>query len=71
MKNSGIKHIAGASLELDEALNNYRHQALHASHIEFEHPVTKEIIGFDAPLPEEMTHLLDLLREDYDANGII
>lgn len=66
-----IKHIAGASLELDEALNNYRHQALHASHIEFEHPVTKEIIGFDAPLPQEMTHLLDLLREDYAANGII
>lgn len=65
-----IKHIAGASAELDQALNAYRHQALHASHIEFEHPVTGEILSFDAPVPEEMKNLMDLLREDYKLNGL-
>lgn len=65
-----IKHIAGASAELDQALNAYRHQALHASHIEFEHPVTGETLSFDAPVPEEMKNLMDLLREDYKLNGL-
>ena len=37
-----IKHIVGSSVELDNAIKNYRHQALHAVHIEFEHPTTKE-----------------------------
>lgn len=65
-----IKHIAGASEQLDQALNAYRHQALHASHIEFEHPVTHELLSFDAPIPDEMKNLLNLLREDYELNGI-
>lgn len=65
-----IKHIAGASEQLDQALNAYRHQALHASHIEFEHPVTQELLAFDAPIPDEMKNLLNLLREDYELNGI-
>lgn len=65
-----IKHIAGAREQLDQALNAYRHQALHASHIEFEHPVTHELLAFDAPIPDEMKNLLNLLREDYELNGI-
>lgn len=64
-----IKHLAGASQELYNALNAYRHQALHASHIEFEHPVTGELMSFDAPLPDEMINLIQLLREDYKVNG--
>lgn len=65
-----IKHIAGASKALDDALNAYRHQALHASHIEFEHPITHELMSFDAPIPEEMQNLINLLREDYKVNGM-
>lgn len=65
-----IKHIAGASPELDNALNAYRHQALHASHIEFEHPITHENMSFDAPIPEEMSKLMDLLREDFKENAL-
>lgn len=65
-----IKHIAGASPELDAALNNYRHQALHATHIEFEHPVSHEMLSFDAPIPEDMQHLIELLRQDYERNGL-
>lgn len=65
-----IKHIAGASPELDAVLNNYRHQALHATHIEFEHPVSHEMLSFDAPIPEDMQHLIELLRQDYELNGL-
>lgn len=64
-----IKHLAGASAELEETLNAYRHQALHACHLEFEHPVTGELMSFDAPIPEEMTKLIELLRADYQANA--
>lgn len=64
-----VKHLAGSSQELDQALNAYRHQALHASHIEFEHPITQETMSFDAPIPEEMSNLIALLREDYELNG--
>lgn len=65
-----IKHLSGASAELDAALNNYRHQALHASHIEFEHPVTGELMAFDAPIPDEMKQLCNLLRQDVQENGL-
>lgn len=65
-----IRHIAGASKELDAVMNSFRRQALHASHIEFAHPVTGGHMAFDAPLPEDMQHLADLLRQDYRENGV-
>jgi len=37
--------------------------ALHASTIEFKHPTTGEIVRFEAPLPEDMQNLLDMLRK--------
>ncbi|MEB3100609.1 RluA family pseudouridine synthase [Ferviditalea candida] len=37
-------------------------QALHASILGFEHPRTGEFLQFEAPLPEDMRHLLDMLR---------
>lgn len=37
--------------------------ALHASTIAFTHPTTNEIVSFEAPLPEDMANLLDLLRQ--------
>jgi 23S rRNA pseudouridine1911/1915/1917 synthase len=37
--------------------------ALHASTIEFRHPTTEQMVQFEAPLPEDMQHLLDLLRQ--------
>jgi len=37
--------------------------ALHASTIAFTHPTTKKIVRFDAPLPDDMQNLLDLLRK--------
>ena len=37
--------------------------ALHASTIAFTHPTTKKIVRFEAPLPDDMQNLLDLLRK--------
>ena len=37
--------------------------ALHASTLEFKHPTTSEMVKFEAPLPEDMQKLLNMLRE--------
>ncbi len=36
--------------------------ALHAHTLEFKHPTTEKIMKFEAPLPEDMQNLLDMLR---------
>ena len=36
--------------------------ALHAHMLEFRHPKTDKMVKFEAPLPEDMQNLLDLLR---------
>ncbi|OZM58522.1 RluA family pseudouridine synthase [Lottiidibacillus patelloidae] len=38
-------------------------QALHAATLGFEHPTTGEFMQFEAPLPDEMTKLLDELKK--------
>ncbi|MHC4238334.1 MAG: RluA family pseudouridine synthase [Planctomycetota bacterium] len=37
--------------------------ALHASTLEFKHPTTEEMVKFEAPLPQDMQNLLELLRK--------
>jgi 23S rRNA pseudouridine1911/1915/1917 synthase len=37
--------------------------ALHASTLEFKHPTTEKTVKFEAPLPEDMQNLLDMLRK--------
>jgi 23S rRNA pseudouridine1911/1915/1917 synthase len=37
--------------------------ALHAHTLEFKHPKTDEMVKFEAPLPEDMQGLLDMLRK--------
>ena len=39
-------------------------QALHCGKVVFDHPVTKEKLELEAPLPEDMAALLDSLRSD-------
>lgn len=59
-----LKHLPRSSQELDDALRAFRHQALHAVHLEFIHPVSGEELSFDCPLPQDMLHLIELLRQD-------
>ena len=40
------------------AVSNFKRQALHAAVLGFTHPVTKEKIRFEAPLPADLTALL-------------
>jgi len=37
--------------------------ALHAWTIEFRHPTTEKTVRFEAPMPEDMKHLLEMLRQ--------
>jgi 23S rRNA pseudouridine1911/1915/1917 synthase len=53
--------LADAQPALEEpAINRV---ALHASTLEFKHPTTDQIVSFEAPLPQDMQTLLDLLRK--------
>lgn len=45
------------------AVANFKRQALHARHLGFIHPITKEHHSFDAPIPPDMQHLLDVLAD--------
>ena len=48
---------------LDKSVRELSRQALHAGHLSFEHPVSGEIMAFDAPLPADMTGLIEELRK--------
>ena len=37
--------------------------ALHAHWLEFKHPTTEKLVKFEAPLPEDIQNLLDMLRK--------
>lgn len=51
--------LYGGSLEL------IQRQALHSWRLEFYHPVTKEHIRLEAPLPADITSLIQKLKNDY------
>jgi len=43
-------------------------QALHARRVAFRHPMTGAEIRIEAPIPQDMTRLLDALREEATKN---
>lgn len=58
----------GASDLLKETLRGFKRQALHAARLGLEHPMTGEYMEWEAPLPEDMRHLLAVLAaEDVEA----
>ncbi|HSR64825.1 MAG TPA: 23S rRNA pseudouridine(1911/1915/1917) synthase RluD [Xanthomonadaceae bacterium] len=59
-----LKLPRGATPDLLDALRGFRRQALHAEVLEFAHPLTGEPLRCSAPLPADMTGLLQALRED-------
>ena len=54
----------GASPKLIKELREFPRQALHARRLELEHPDDGRHMSWQVPLPEDMQHLLALLRED-------
>jgi 23S rRNA pseudouridine1911/1915/1917 synthase len=59
-----LKLPRGASPALTEALQHFRRQALHAARLGIIHPQTGEHMEWQAPLPDDMQTLLDILRTD-------
>ncbi|WP_418152875.1 RluA family pseudouridine synthase [Litorimonas sp. RW-G-Af-16] len=49
-------------LRLAEAILTLKRQALHARLLGFRHPVTKEDMVFEAPIPPDMQNLIDILE---------
>ncbi|WP_425091233.1 RluA family pseudouridine synthase [Tropicimonas sp. S265A] len=46
-----------------EAARTFPRQALHARTLGFTHPVTGQALSFEAPLPEDLTRLINVLSE--------
>ncbi len=54
----------GASPELITLLRQFKHQALHAFELSLIHPETKKPMHWQAPLPEAMQEVINLLKAD-------
>lgn len=54
----------GCGEEARETLRNFKRQALHAVQLTIKHPETGKDMSWQSPLPEDMTHLLNILRRD-------
>ncbi len=55
---------AGATAELIEALRKFKRQALHAVRLGLTHPTSGTKLEFEAPLPEDLATLIEVLRAD-------
>ncbi len=61
----GRFHLPGQRTEaLTRCLHRFRRQALHASLLGLEHPVTGESMEWQAPLPEDLETLISSLRRN-------
>ena len=58
------RQVAGASTEVQGALQGFRRQALHAQRLTLTHPETGERLAFEAPVPQDLRALLAVLRAD-------
>lgn len=59
----------GAAAEVRTAIQGFGRQALHACALALAHPVTGEALQFEAPVPDDMQQLCELLGEDARRNG--
>lgn len=59
-----LKLPAGCSEALIDVLRRFKRQALHARSLGLQHPKTGESVSWQAPIPEDMQHLIKILAED-------
>ena len=59
-----LKLPAGAGNALKHCLRNFPRQALHARRLSLTHPISKEALSWQVPLPDDLIELLTLLEED-------
>lgn len=60
-KNTTLKKNT-LSDEVLNAIHNFKRQALHASQLEFSHPISNQLIKLKSPLPEDFEALLNTIR---------
>ena len=58
-----------ASETFKEGLQGFKRQALHATQLTLAHPETNKQCSWQAPLPDDMLNLLELLRQDVHEQG--
>jgi len=61
-----MKPPKGAAPELLAFIQSYKHQALHARALGFNHPESGEYVEWESELPEDMRLLLSMLDQDRD-----
>jgi 23S rRNA pseudouridine1911/1915/1917 synthase len=49
-------------------LREFNRQALHAVKLSIAHPITGEMMTWQAPIPDDMVAMTHVLREDTKAN---
>ena len=59
----------GAGEQLQAVLQGFRRQALHAARLAFTHPGSGQAVSWQAPLPDDMTRLVEALRQDAGTIG--
>ena len=57
--------LAGIDKALRPVIQDFNRQALHAERLSFEHPRSREMVSFEAPLPGDFKRLLEALIQ-YD-----
>lgn len=65
-----LKIPANTTEALREQLRQFRRQALHAKKLSLHHPQTDEWLSWSQPLPDDMQHLVQVLREDKEQHQI-
>lgn len=55
----------GASDAFLDVLRNFKRQALHATMLRLNHPISGELMEWHAPLPEDFVELVEALKADY------
>ena len=58
----------GATPELFQMLRDFKRQALHAVKLSIAHPITGELMTWQAPIPDDMAAMTEALRADTKAN---
>ncbi len=61
----------GASPALIAALDSFKRQALHATRLALEHPLTGKTLEFEVPVPADMASLLEALEADAKDAGAV
>jgi 23S rRNA pseudouridine1911/1915/1917 synthase len=59
----------GVSPEVLAKLKTFKRQALHAGHLELEHPDTGLMESWDVDIPEDMEQLIEILHQDVLEHG--